>query len=315
MQTTDHPQHINSSHDGPVPSWQRPESSASQTAAAAESHVSGNGPLSSHAQQLDAAFAQTPPAITSSHALATHFPTPADNSSQSNLIQGQDMSQQRWQAEQNVQPGTANASAVSQEASRLQMAADHFEVEETTAAQPEHDSPSVALQPSLLIESNVELVRARSNMLDIPSAELLDSILDYANTVCAEQHNEEMEHPCEVRPRYPLLSTYTCLSSTGVICLMPLPAVRGPQASRGTACMMIICLSASTKAFQQLGTIEAKKPSIWHFDCDFLWCGLCRRGRQELQCGATAHQGLSLSHPSIGLQLSAACPEHPWSAQ
>ena len=46
--------------------------------------------------------------------------------------------------------------------------------------------------PSLLIESNLEAVRARSTMLDIPSAELLDSILDFANAVCGEQPNDNM---------------------------------------------------------------------------------------------------------------------------
>ena len=195
MHTTNRQQHMNPSYDGPVPSQQRSESAALQTVAPAESHVSSNGPLSSHAERPDAAFVQLPPAITSSHAPATHFPTPADNSSQCNLVQSQDMSLQCWQAEQNAQPGTAIASAVPQEASCLQTAADHFEVEETAAAQPEHDSSSAALQPSLLIESNVEMVKARSNILDIPSAELLDSILDFANTVCGEQNMRAWSTP------------------------------------------------------------------------------------------------------------------------
>ena len=198
MQNTEQAQNGSICQQGPVPRQQR---SALHTAAPAEGHVSSVGPLPSHAQRLDAAFAQLPPAITSSHALAINFTTRADNLSQSSPLQNQDMNQQqRWQAEQNLQPGTAHASAPPQEASQFQTAADHNALEEAAAAQQVHDSPSAAVQASLLIESNVEMVKARSNMLDIPSAELLDSILDFANAVCGEQPNEGMEHPSQVRP-------------------------------------------------------------------------------------------------------------------
>ena len=72
------------------------------------------------------------------------------------------------------------------------------------AAQARH-APSLASMssevPSLLIESNLEAVRARREMLDIPSAELLDSILDFANAVCGEQPPTSFE----VRAVYMLL--------------------------------------------------------------------------------------------------------------
>ena len=71
---------------------------------------------------------------------------------------------------------------------------DFEELERASAHQAGEDSLSglaaqlsgVSATPSLLIESNLEAVRARSDMLDIPSAELLDSILDFANAVCGE---------------------------------------------------------------------------------------------------------------------------------
>ena len=52
MQTNEHAQHQNSSHQVHVPSQQRSESSAAQIAAPAESHASSNAHLSSHAQSL-----------------------------------------------------------------------------------------------------------------------------------------------------------------------------------------------------------------------------------------------------------------------
>ncbi|KAA6424831.1 MAG: hypothetical protein FRX49_05005 [Trebouxia sp. A1-2] len=69
-------------------------------------------------------------------------------------------------------------------------------------------APADSRTPSLLIESNLEAVRARSDMLDIPSAELLDSILDFANAFCGEPAGggiaEEPEAPSrgEIQSRH-----------------------------------------------------------------------------------------------------------------
>ncbi|KAL0020903.1 hypothetical protein WJX77_009182 [Trebouxia sp. C0004] len=67
----------------------------------------------------------------------------------------------------------------------LDFASAHQAVEDHPSRLAAHLSGASAT-PSLLIESNLEAVRARSDMLDIPSAELLDSILDFANAVCGE---------------------------------------------------------------------------------------------------------------------------------
>ena len=61
---------------------------------------------------------------------------------------------------------------------------------------------------NLLSDSNLEVVKARSNMLDIPSAELLDSILDFANAVCGEQQNDGAYSPLKVITT--LVICFTC---------------------------------------------------------------------------------------------------------
>ena len=67
----------------------------------------------------------------------------------------------------------------------LELASAHQAVEDSPPGLAAH-LPGASAMPSLLIESNLEAVRVRSDMLDIPSAELLDSILDFANAVCGE---------------------------------------------------------------------------------------------------------------------------------
>ena len=83
----------------------------------------------------------------------------------------------------------------------LELAAEHQAVDD----RPKQHAPSSLTSahsgvPSLLIESNLEAVPARSTLLDIPSAELLDSILDFANAVCGDQQNNmsEVNNRCEV---------------------------------------------------------------------------------------------------------------------
>ena len=170
-----------------------------------QSLVRSSTPLSSHAQRLETAFAQLPPAITSSHTLITHNTAPAGALLQSHVYQAQGTNgHHTWQAEQDTTSQAAKPWPQLQEAAQSRMAHTYHTAEDARPAPSNHGVPAAA-PASLLIESNVELVKARSAMLDIPSAELLDSILDFANAVCGEAQLEAAGNHVEVRLCLPLL--------------------------------------------------------------------------------------------------------------
>lgn len=176
------------------------ESSAAGTAATAQSHPSHAAPSSSHAWLPGAAPPQDPTATNSSH--MTHMTQPARASPQSNQSMRPDTALQLpRQPQQHHQTDTAMALHPQQDPSQAQSAADAQAAGNTAVVQQHGHSLPVCMSPgSLLSQSSLEVVRARSSLLDIPSAELLDSILDFANAVCGDQQNDTAYSPLKVSP-------------------------------------------------------------------------------------------------------------------
>ncbi len=99
----------------------------------------------------------------------------------------------------------------------LELASAHQAVEDGPSGPAAHLSAASAT-PSLLIESNLEAVRARSDMLDIPSAELLDSILDFVNAVCGEAAGGGIAEEHEVSSRAQKLASRCAVLCCAVLC-------------------------------------------------------------------------------------------------
>lgn len=169
------------------------ESSAACTAATAQSNPSHVAPPSSHVWAPGAASPQDPTATVPSH--VTHTSQPGHAPRQSNISMIADTPlQPSWQPQQHNQTDTAMVLHPQQHPSQAKSAADAQAAGNTAVVQ------------QLGGGSSLEVVRARSSLLDIPSAELLDSILDFANAVCGEQQNDTAYSPLKVRsPQPPFL--------------------------------------------------------------------------------------------------------------
>ena len=185
-------------------------SSPAQTHPPAQDGRSRAALLSAHAHPAlpDAAIS------TPSHRHMAQAPLPSHNSYSSDVPISRDCSQYHVrQPQQHLQPDRASALNPEQgDMTRAQAAADVFEDGAVPSMLPPPMAPF-----DLLSDSNLEVVKARSNMLDIPSAELLDSILDFANAVCGEQQNDAYS-PLKVTTslalRFAIFSNSSVLSCT-----------------------------------------------------------------------------------------------------
>ena len=189
-------------HQAPEPRQHSHESSPAQTDPAAQSD-SNTALLSAHAHPSDAA--SFPDAATSIPSHMAQAALPSYNSHPSDVLTSGDGSQYHLrQPQQHDHPDTAIASHPQQDMTQAQAAAD-----DCGDRGGYNMVPPAMSAVSLLSDSNLEVVKARSNMLDIPSAELLDSILDFANAVCGEQQNESAFSPLKVTTS-PVMCSICC---------------------------------------------------------------------------------------------------------
>lgn len=202
LQSTDLTQDLHlSSHQAPVPYQQTYESSTSQTAALGDNYLSSTVLLSPKTQAKGASL-QGPAGIISSPRPVSPATPPAHTPPQSDLYRSRDSPfQQLRQAQRHDQLGEARGVQGQQAPSQAELAAEHRYVGSSGEEQQAGNSMLPLQSLSLLSDSNLEVVKARSNMLDIPSAELLDSILDFANAVCGEQQNDTAYSPLKVKIR------------------------------------------------------------------------------------------------------------------
>lgn len=195
------PAALNSAPHAPLASFQATFDSST---APAQTHLSSSSARSlTHAWSSDAlSSAQHPAADFPGHTSMTPAPLPAHTPG--NIpTRADDPLQHPWQPHQHGQTDRARAL---QDLPQLQSAANAQAASNTAVGQqPGNSLPPVCVSPvSLLSQSSLEVVKARSNMLDIPSAELLDSILDFANAVCGEQQTDTAYSPLKVSTPPPL---------------------------------------------------------------------------------------------------------------
>ena len=192
-------------HHAPEPSQHAYDSSA-QTDAPAEKDLSSTALLWAHAHPSHAASFPNAATYVASH-VAQAAP-PSHNLHPSDVLASQHGFQYHLrQPQQHDQADRAKA-LHPQDMTQAQAAADD------SGERGAYNMVPPAMSPiSLLSDSNLEVVKARSNMLDIPSAELLDSILDFANAVCGEQQHEGAYSPLKVS---------TSLVMCSIPCFFPL---------------------------------------------------------------------------------------------
>ena len=211
LESTEHaPDLLSVPHQAPELSQHAYESSVAQTAAPAHNFRSGTALYSMHRYPSDAAPRQGAAASKSSHSHTAQAALPAYNSHESDMsVNGDSSLQPPRQAQQHDQTDRAHALQPEQDLTRIEAGGDD------SLKMGVSSMPPPAMAPlSLLSDSNLEVVKARSNMLDIPSAELLDSILDFANAVCGEQQNDGAYSPLKVATL--LLICFLCCSPTPV---------------------------------------------------------------------------------------------------
>ena len=205
-------------HQAPELSQHAYESSVTQTTAPAHNVHSGTALYSRNPYSSDAATLQGAAASIPSHTHTAQAVLPAHNSHQSDMSVNGDGSWIHFrQPQQHDQTDRAHAWHPQQDFTQIGAAA------EDTGKVGVNSMPPPALAPlSLLSDSNLEVVKARSHMLDIPSAELLDSILDFANTVCGEQQNDGTYSPLKVYHLtcYQLALLFSFACSFRVYCVM-----------------------------------------------------------------------------------------------
>lgn len=172
-----------SRHQAPEP-YQH-ESSAAQTAAPTQNSHSSTAELSRHALPPDDASSQHTAAFMQGYSHKAPPPVPSAPPSQA-FTTNDSSFHHLWQPQQHSATDRAQALRPQQEMTQAEAAADHTEQGAADSMLP----LPLPLPLVSLIDSNLEVVKARSNMLDIPSAELLDSILDFANAVCGEQQHD-----------------------------------------------------------------------------------------------------------------------------
>lgn len=229
-------------HQAPQPSQHTCQPSAAQTAAPNQNFHSSTADLSRQALPPDDASSQHTAASIQHYSYKARAPPPGSSAPPGQASMSNNSSSHHFQQpQQHSATDRAQALRPQQEATQAEAAAaDHTEQRAADSVLP------LPLPLVSLFDSNLEVVKARSNMLDIPSAELLDSILDFANAVCGEQQQDTAYSPFKV----------------GLTCLL-LPTLLLFVKGQVEHASPVLSMSNVVEVISKSGVVLALVPCLW----------------------------------------------------